>query len=134
MKNLIDVIEKLDINKVNLGDKFPINGKLHEIVEFLNNNGFELADTLFVGVKKWKEIVDALDKKEGWCYVYSERFETVRFADTSKPIDTIKTNPIYTISFDGDVIANYALEGKEANSFKNINKEEFSKAINKKFG
>lgn len=42
MKTLKDsILEKLDINKVNLNGDFPINGRLDDMIEFLENAGFK---------------------------------------------------------------------------------------------
>ena len=46
MRSIVDIMEKLDINKVNLNKDlgFPVDGKPSDVFLWLKNNGFDQFD------------------------------------------------------------------------------------------
>jgi len=98
MRHLIDVLEKLDLDKVSL-DEFPIDGPGDAIIEFLKANGFIINDKEHylndqIAIKyanmAGNKNVQAVMYNDGDAYL-------IFFSDTSKR-DISEKNPIYIIS------------------------------------
>lgn len=129
MKHIIDIIEKLNINKVNLAPKrFPIDRDMNTIVDFLRDDGFK--EIPYEKGDVWRHVHEKFNKnKRKKVFEYWSHLEVLRFADMSKDIS--EDNPIFGINSDGW----YWIEPKLYNSYNiKLNKEEFLKAINKVFG
>jgi len=85
MKKLIDVLEKLDINKVNVNDddvervfsRFDIN----ELIKFLESYGFK--EVHVVDIASTEEDIEKINKAHGKCFV-TNRTGFIEFADTSR--------------------------------------------------
>jgi len=128
MKNLIDIIEKLDIDKVNLNDmNFPIDKDIDTIMTFLKDNGFiEIPYTMS---DNRRSVHKKFDEKRGKkVFEYWPKVKTLRFADMSKDIN--RKNPIFCINGYGTVW----LELLYDVSYINISQKEFLELLNKVFG
>ena len=103
MKELSNYInEKLDINKINLHDKFPIGKGSQETIEFLKDNRFEEIDDSIID--DWCDYFDVMNKKSTKVYAFSpatksDNLDSLKFADTSKA-KIGEENPIFHIMHD----------------------------------
>lgn len=129
MKNLKDILEKLKVDDIVLTEKFPIDGTSEDVREFLLDNGFEEVPY----AEGWRNIAKALNSANGLVFMQSMDKRWIRFANTKEHIKHYNENPAYTMFFDDDCI-HYQLDGIElSNDSKEVFKEKFLKAINKKF-
>lgn len=97
MRHLIDVLEKLDINKVNL-DEFPIDGPGDAIIEFLKANGFIINDKEhYLNDQIAIKYANMAGNKNVQAVMYNDGGYLIFFSDTSKR-DISEKNPIYTIT------------------------------------
>lgn len=128
MKNLIDVIEKLDIDKVNLNDmNFPIDEDFANIVNFLKDNGF--IEIPYENGDIRGSVHRKFDRNKGKkVFEYLPKVKTLRFADMSKDIS--RENPIFCINGYGTVW----LELLYDVHYININQKGFLELLNKVFG
>lgn len=70
MKELSNYInEKLDINKVNLNDKFPIDGSLEEIKTYLLSKKFSMLSGY---VNTWSDVLNEFEKVKGNCWMCND--------------------------------------------------------------
>ena len=130
MKNLKEVLEKLKVDDIII-EKFPIDGTLDNIVEFLKERNFKEISNDFDNYL-YNAFEDA--KKKVYLMLDKEMF----FADTSKE-KISKDNPIFYCSDKGNLnifYFNYThyhyiniVIGKD-----NRTKQEFLKELNKRFG
>ncbi len=125
MKNLKDAIyEKLDINDVNLKDKFPINKSLTEISVFLMHQNFVLCLQ-----KRGMTQKEILNKEKDKCFILYN--DTLYFADTTK--NTIgPKNYMYEISEYTNKRTYKILANKDDISDE-VNEYVFLKFVNKQF-
>lgn len=128
MKNLKDsILEKLDINKVNLNNRFPIDGTLEDIAKFLEEEGFQQVEYGYVKT--------AFNEPKAKCFMIFTT--TIRFADTSKE-EVSKDNPIFYIDFEDkkDYSVFYCGKGSSGLITDIVvnNKKEFLRELNKRFG
>jgi len=132
MKNIIDIYEKLNINKVNLisifAENFPIGAPWQDIFNYLEDNGFEYIETSGEPkdiIKEFKKVKNNLVFTD-----YGSRPDSfyIAFADTSKK-KISEGNPIffyfnqYGIGFD-------ICDEKGLRT--GVSKEEFIKLISEK--
>lgn len=131
MRNITDILEKLDINKVNLEpDKFPIDGTLEEIEKFLEANDFENFDDYDLDMQYFSEYADFVNTEGKKLFLINTAIKFVRFIDTSKK-DLGKDNPMFCIKTNA---ANpFTIEIDEFYQ-RYLNKNDFLKALNKQFG
>jgi len=130
MKKLIDIYEKLDINKVKIPNKFPIAETREDVREFLLDNNFKEVPY----VESWESIAKAFNSANGLVFMQSMNERWIRFADTKEHIKHYNENPVYTMFFDDDGIS-YQLDGIELMyDSEEVSKKEFLKELNKKFG
>jgi len=127
MKDLYSIYEKLDINKVSLDDKFPIDGTLEDIAEFLEEEGFQQIEYGYVKT--------AFNELKAKCFMRDTT--SIRFADTSRR-EVSKDNPIFYIHLGNR--KEYSVfycgsdnDGLIADIVEN-DKKEFLKELNKVFG
>ena len=124
MKNLKDTIyEKLKVDDISF-NKFPIDGTLEDIAEFLEEEGFQQVEYGYVKT--------AFNGARAKCFMIFTT--TIRFADTSKK-EVSKDNPIFYIDFEDkeDYSVFYCGNGLITDIVVN-NKKEFLKELNKRFG
>ena len=128
MKELSNyIIEKLDINKVKLYDKFPIDGSFEDIDTFLKANNFKYTNF-------WSNnVFDAINKESDKVfYGQKETDDCFRFliADTSKA-KISDSNPLFIIrhKYGDDEICYFYGD----NLYTRYSKKDFLKALNKKF-
>ena len=126
LKNLKDVIlEKLKVDDIIFGVKFPIDGTFEEMIEFLNEQGFiDISGT--TGLLK-----DVFNNEHKKCVLkFEDRFA---FTDTSKE-KISKNNPIFFI----DYAYMYSVYYKDSNNntidIVENDKKAFMKELNKRFG
>ncbi len=99
MKNLVDILEKLDINKVNIKDKgfvknFPLNSEIEEIAKYLKNYGFREIEWPIIS--DFGEFKQDIEKENGRVFARYKNV-MVRFANTSiKKIEN--NNPVFVIN------------------------------------
>lgn len=136
MKTLKDTIyEKLDIGNVNLKE-FPITGPFEEVKQFLIASGFREITTgrvLFSFLEISKLFNGTLMTGKGDKVFYTrvdDDFHAIYFGDTTKG-SISKKNPIYSMAFEGDSDIVYR---KIALLCDEMQKDEFMREINKKFG
>ena len=128
MKELTDYItEKLDINRVNLNDEFPINCSIKDICEYLRHLGFiEIPNDgklkLFLAMNDVKDKVFATS--------IGVTSEFVRFADTSKH-DIDEKHPSYAIFADGRHYKEWI--GNTGAEYVLISKEKLLEMVKKQF-
>lgn len=96
MRHLIDVLEKLDLDKVSL-DEFPIDGPGDAIIEFLKANNFIINDKehYLNSQIAIRDSNNARDKNVQ-AVMYNDGRYLIFFSDTSKK-DISEKNPIYII-------------------------------------
>ena len=131
MKKLIDVLEKLKIDDIRI-DKFPINGTIEDVIEFLKEQGFE-------DIKQRGPKDNVFNSKESKCFTYIEELKRVWFADTSKKTIS-KENPIFVVKFFKDIkeVSSYEynvyyLINKNVEFIVRNDKKEFLEELNKRF-
>ena len=124
MKNLKDsILEKLRIDDINLNKEFPIDGTLKDIVEFLEEEGFQQVEygyvkTAFNGAKAKCFMIDAT---------------TIRFADTSKR-EVSKDNPVFYIDLGNKKeYSVFYCSGGLITDIVEDDKKEFLQELNKRF-
>ena len=131
MKNLVDIYEKLDLNKVNLKETniFPIEGTIEEMIEFLEKLGFKEIDDV-----KGRSATEFFNNKHDKCYWLRDK-QWIYFGDTSNG-DISPTNELFMImiiskggSREYRIINNYACSNDYRNDIK-----AFLKILNKQFG
>ena len=93
MKDLYSIYEKLDINKVRLNDKFPIDGTIEDVVEFLEEQGFK-----DINQRGSKDVI--FNSKKSKCFYRLSGH--LWFGDTSKE-EISKKNPIFVIKLIKDI-------------------------------
>ena len=123
------ITEKLDINNVNLAPKrFPINGDMNTIVDFLRDDGFK--EIPYEEGDVWRHVHEKFNKnKRKKVFEYWPHVEVLRFADMSKDIS--EENPIFGINSEGW----YWIEPKLHNSYSiKLKKEEFLNLLENIFG
>jgi len=135
MKNLVDVLEKLKVDDISLNE-FPANGTLDDIIEFLKNSNFiiieeanPLADSTV------RKLINTEHKKICFIYKFMSHF-ILRFADTSKK-EISTENPIFILVKDNNRYKNiytYRIFTQYDDGHKDLDKEEWTKLINKRFG
>lgn len=131
MKELSNYIyEKLDINKVSLDDRFPINGTLDDIIEFLEEQGYFGFSWLSETPGGWSKAFNYYKRKsffskpeDRWGYAY------LKFADTTNK-NIGKENPMYEIRFEGNNKIFGTMYGRRSIP---VSKEEFLQRLNKQF-
>lgn len=134
MKNLVDVLEKLDISNVNLKE-FPITGPFEEVKQFLTASGFREITTgrvlySYLEISKLFNSTLMIGKGDKVFYTrVDDNFHAIYFGDTTKG-SISKKSPIYSIAFEGDsniIYRKIALLSEE------MQKNEFLREINKHF-
>ena len=117
MKELTAYItEKLDIDKINLNDKFPLGGNEKEVTEFLLDNGFEKFEGVMFDDVKMRGFTIL---KNNW----------VEFADTSQEKIT-DNNPIFDYDLKKKILLAYGLLDQNIGR----NTKESMELLNKRFG
>lgn len=140
LKNILDnvILEKLSIDSILLDIKFPIDGEIGDIIEFLKEEGFKDSTV------KGREAVDKIfDSKKFKCFTLSGN-DRIWFADTSKEKVSEK-NPIFLITFPipkNKIFTYTAYKAYKVFYINNDhieyiiddNKEKFLEELNKRFG
>ena len=134
MKKITDILEKLRVDDIVFSEKFPIDGTIDDIIEFLKNQGFEDIDE-----RGSKDKV--FNSKESKCFSCLEELQRIWFADTSKG-KISKSNPIFVIRFFEDIkkVSSYSYSLYYLNNNRDVefivrdDKEDFLKELNKRFG
>jgi len=132
MKQLIDILEKLDLDKVSLiDDEFPIDGSLEDIIKFLIEHNFkeikELPD-LF----KYTNYVAQFNEYKNKCFGVIpdklSRCDIIFIANTSRK-KISKSNSLYMIK-DEQTRARYRkIWADDNNRYAFLNENEFKKEI-----
>ena len=131
MKNLKDVLEKLKVDDIVI-EKFPIDGTLDNMVEFLKERNFKEISNDFNNYL-YNAFEDAKKK------VYLMLDKEIFFADTSKE-KISEYNPIFLCSDKGDLnifyfdFTNNHYIDIVKNGKDNSTKKAFMKELNKRFG
>ena len=136
MKSLVDIYEKLDINKVKLNDRFPIKGEFKDIIEFLESNGFEIMKDS-PALNSFYDFLTLYKNTHGKIAIidYNKEYRPdhwVRFADTSNR-EVSKNNPALHIYCGNTGFKIYKIEINHYNE-KVLSEEEFLEQVNKQFG
>ena len=93
MRTLKDaILEKLKVDDITF-DKFPIDGTLEEIADFLEDNDFIIINNVDGGARN--KIFNSA-KSKSFIYITDSDIKRIWFADTSKK-EIYKDNPIYFI-------------------------------------
>lgn len=132
MRNIKDILEKLDINKVNLNKdlKFPVDGKPSDVFLWLKKNGFDQFDY------NDKHIKIQFNNENARCFAtyqrksltYSNQQTTfIWFADTSKK-KISEGNPVFLYKIDGKLITYYFIWKEMMNP--KVGAFEFTEKIN----
>lgn len=131
MKTIADVLEKLRVDDIVLGEKFPIDRRLKEIVEFLKEQGFKDVDK-----RGSKDLIFNSEKFKCFTYLKGRGGgEILWFADTSKG-EISKDNPIFLIKSLSNThvfVVYYMVSAKMIYKTEN-DKKEFLEELNKRFG
>ena len=130
MKNLKEIlVEKLRVDDIVLGEKFPIDGKIEDIIKFLKKQGFEDIDDSAI-------IFDSAKSK---CYTTYKNTH-IWFTDTSKEKNS-KKNPIFHISVAENIATPekifevyYYSSNVDIIDIVDNDKDEFLEELNKRFG
>ena len=128
MKNLKDIlVEKLKVDDIVLGEKFPIDGTVEDMIEFLEDAGFVPVEENH----NYKGSVDDIfDYNNTKCFLKeNKRFW---FADTSKE-KISKSNPIFFIVMPEKIFKVYYCNNYNTIDIVEDNKKEFLKELNKRF-
>lgn len=139
MRSLIDILEKLDINKVSLNDKFPIDGSLDEIKTFLLRNQFSM---LSGHVDSWADVLNEFKKVKGnsWMCQQSDDLNdndgfiwSIKIGNSDRPFS--KNNPLFTFNKGSKQRKdNYIIWTEDSNKkIRFLDKEEWLKLLNKQF-
>ena len=140
MKNLKDILEKLKIDDIVLGEKFPIDGPIDAMIEFLEGQGFKQ-------ISSSGYINELADSEKSRCFkVYSDKSSikahtnkfSIWFADTSKEV-TSKNNPIFFIDGIFSDELEYTVYYCHLSNHSSIyiiknDKKKFLEELNKQFG
>lgn len=132
MKNLIDVLEKLDLDKVGLiDDEFPIDGSSENIIEFLIEHGFKKIEDL-PDLFKYTNYVAPFNEYKNKCFgvIVDElsKHDIIFIANTSRK-KISKSNSLYMIK-DEQTRARYRkIWGDDNNRYAFLNENEFKKEI-----
>jgi len=136
MKELSNYInEKLDLDKMNLNDKFPLHGNTKEVIEFLKDNGFkELDDNK---IKDFGEYFHEMNKMSAKVYAFTpddgDSIDSIKFADTTKT-EIGNNNPLFHIIYNTESKRfNYQICYKYMN-YQYVYKNIFLKNIKQCFG
>lgn len=136
MKTIADVLEKLDINKVNLDDEthFPLDEGLQKAIEYLKQNKFGEIDTTVYQIDNAPTTIEAFNKeKDRSFYVFSNRRGGIlRFADTTSKIVS-QSNPCLELLFIGDDADMFIYNCGPNDCNRTCTKEDFIKLANKYF-
>lgn len=139
MRHLIDVLEKLDLDKVSL-DEFPIDGPGYAIIEFLKANGFIINDKEhYLNSQIAIKYANMAGNKNVQAVMYNDGRYLIFFSDTSKK-DISEKNPIYIIVADKNSNIKYckayidtlSVSGEGAIEIE-LDKKKWFKEINKHF-
>ena len=126
MKTLKDILEKLKIDDIVLGEKFPIDGIMDDMIAFLENEGFKRIQqhTLFPS--------QVFNFKKDKCLYISD--DQIFFADTSKK-KISENNPLFLIGYSPEIYNVYYVDplGDTIDIVVN-NKKKFLEEVNKQFG
>lgn len=133
MKELTNYInEKLKVDDAIPDIKFPVDGSLEDIVEFLKEQGFKDVDK-----RGTKDLIFNSEKFR--CFTYLKGLdggEILWFADTSKGRIS-KDNPIFLIKSLSNMhvfVVYYTVSAKMIYKTESDNKETFLEELNKCFG
>ena len=86
MQKIVDILEKLKVDDIILYEKFPIDGSIEDMIEFLKENNFKF-------IKNVDSVRVLFDSANSKCYTtYKDK---IWFADTSKE-KISKKNPVFT--------------------------------------
>ena len=124
MKTIDNYInERLNPRHLGSTNKFPINGTIKDMIEFLENNGFEKIERYFKSISSHFDEI----KVRGFLLNYTK--DKLWFADTSKdPISA--DNPV----FGYNVCDNHELESWYYSTDITTTTSETQKLLNKRFG
>ena len=132
MKTLKDsILEKLKVDDIILYEKFPIDGTVDDIVEFLKDNNFIIIEegkpqpTFII-----RRHINNAHKRICFIYKFMNQF-LLRFADASKKEISTK-NPLFILIRDYNSYK-YKTASQYDDGIKELNKEEFAKLVNKRF-
>ena len=135
MKNLKDsILEKLKVDDISF-DKFPIDGTIDDIIEFLRDCGFTII------CEDWQSDIFTVRKalnaaKDRQCFVYiSGKQMKINFGDTTKK-NIRKDNPIFIIScgFVNNLNDCDYVIGTDFADLSILEKNEWIEIVNKRFG
>ena len=131
MKNLKYVLEKLKVDDIVI-EEFPIDSTLDDIIKFLKDNNFIIIEegepqpTFII-----RRHINNAHKRICFIYKFMNQF-LLRFADASKKEISTK-NPLFILIRDYNSYK-YKTASQFDDSIKELNKEEWSELVNKRFG
>lgn len=133
MKNLIDIYEKLDINKVNLNKEFPVDGTSNVIIEFLKEQGFKEIKDL-PDIPFYPDYVILFNKYKNKCFGIEEGINdtTIYFANTSKK-KISEGNMLYIIQTSPKIYKCRKIWGDDIEMCEFLNKDELKKEMESYF-
>ena len=129
MKNLVDIYEKLDINKVNLNKEFPVDGTSNVIIDFLNEQGFKEIKN-FPNIPFYTDYAILFNKYKNKCFGIEEGLDdtTIYFANTLKN-EISKSNMLYIIQTSPKIYKCRKIWGDESKMCEILNKSELKKEM-----
>lgn len=103
------ITEKLDINKVNLFDKFPIDKPIKLIAKYLESNKFEKIVDNDDKFNSFDDFCEELNKMHYKAFIINTKNDWIRFADTSME-EVGERNPMFVIKDNGRYPRTFASE------------------------
>ena len=127
MKNLKDVLEKLRVDDIVLGEKFPTSEDLKDVIEFLKKEGFKEYKIDKTGV------IGTLNKNKGKIFLLKENNNRLLwFADTSK-VKISERNPVFFLIKYGNMRMEWRYFGEDYETI-SADKNKVIDLLNKRFG
>ena len=127
------ILERLNPRHLGSTDKFPINGTMDEIVEFLKRQGYEKLHNRYYA-SEWHQFVSIFNHLhiQGWMYYLAGDFTTLTFADTTDK-EISKENQMIQIHFRNDKPIEWiAVSDRFAEKY--CTEKEFLDILNEQFG
>ena len=131
MKSLkTSILEKLDINKVNLDDsRFPLELTVESLVRYLKDCGYVEVPYISVPNGNIFNFIPYFNEKPGKQFIYTKRWREIYIADTSRS-EIGSDNPMFYLSIRGSKLDEFKAFFKKGWS-KKINQDEFREYFEK---
>lgn len=131
MKSLkTSILEKLDINKVNLNDSgFPLELTAESLVQYLKDCGYAKVPYISFPDGNISDFIPYFNEKHGKQFIYTKRWREIYIADTSRS-EIGSDNPMFYLSIRGSKLDEFKAFFKKGLS-KNISQDEFREYFEK---